>query len=281
MPRRVLLYIIYGEDAAYYDGAKFGILTFLNHMRDEDPVEIVVLTEKPERFDGYPVQTITMSRQQKEEWSLGGRYHFRIKNRGIAFVMDALSISDEDKLLFIDADLYFYKNPLPLFDLILSDQAVLYLNEGLVYKKKRFDVYVESLEGKSINLSEGEFVLSKDSAMWGSAIIGVSGSMKKNIHIADQLIRAMIDLVPAHTIEQFSLSESLLRNYRIVEGKKYVGLYSTSGKKVYADQVIRKFFLEGSDLAIEQLIDCSKRVKIRRPLHVIVKQRLVKYLESL
>ena len=77
--RKIILYIVYGEDQGYYDGAKFSFLTFMNWFEKDDPIEIVVLTEKPEEFDNYPVQSLLITNQQKKEWSLNGKYHFRIK----------------------------------------------------------------------------------------------------------------------------------------------------------------------------------------------------------
>jgi len=276
MPRKVLLYIIYGEDAAYYDGAKFGILTFLNHMRDEDPVEIVVLTESPEQFSGYPVQVISMSQQQKSKWSLGGRYHFRIKNRGITYVMDQLSIREEDKVLFVDADIYFHKNPMRLFDLISVSQSVLYLNEGKIYRKRRFGAYVDALDGKEIDLNGEPYLMSKQASMWGAAIIGISGVMRSSIELADQLMLKLIDLVPAHTVEQFSLSEMLQKKFNIVQGKRYIDIYSTSGKKRYAKKVIGHFLSVHEGERISSLSNRSKKVSLKRPFSVIMRQKLTK-----
>jgi len=274
MPRKVLLYIIYGEGASYYDGAKFGILTFLNHMREEDPVEIVVLTESPEQFSGYPVQVISMSQQQKSKWSLDERYHFRIKNRGIAYVMDQLSIREEDKVLFVDADTYFHKNPMRLFDLISVSQSILYLNEGKIHRKRRFGAYVDALDGKEIDLNGEPYLMSKQASMWGSAVIGISGVMRSSIELADQLMLKLIDLVPAHTVEQFSLSEMLRKKFKIVEGKNYIDIYSTSGKKCYAEKNIDQFFSMYAAESISKLSKLSSKVRLKRPLLVIVKQRI-------
>ena len=83
--RKIVLYIIYGDDQGYYDGAIFSLLTFKYWIKSED-VEIVVLTEKPQQFEGYGVNIITMTDQQKDEWSLGGKYHFRIKKLTKKFI---------------------------------------------------------------------------------------------------------------------------------------------------------------------------------------------------
>jgi hypothetical protein len=34
-PRKILLYIVYGEDQTYYDGAIFSLLTFKNWINEE------------------------------------------------------------------------------------------------------------------------------------------------------------------------------------------------------------------------------------------------------
>lgn len=275
--RKILLYIVYGEDQTYYDGVKFSYLTFKNWITDNCKIETVVLTEKPDLFLNYPFETLLMSQSQKNEWSLNGSYHFRIKNRGLAFVIDKLKLKGSDKILFLDADTYFHQSPLPLFNLIKSKQAVFYLNEGLIHKRKRFRIYVESLDGKDIDIDGENYKLSNESAMWGSLMVGITANMRSSVDWADKLIVKFFDIVPAHTIEPFALSESLLRNYSIVEGKKYVSLYSTSRKKEYARKVLSDFFSEHNSKSIEEQIQLAQQVIIKRPISVVLKQRFYSF----
>jgi len=274
--RKILLYIVYGDDQTYYDGAIFSFLTFNKWMSDEDQIEVVVLTEKPEKFSFYPVKVIAMSKEQKSEWSLSGKYHFRIKNRGLAFVMDQLKLKDFDKILFFDTDTYFHKSPLPLFDLIHSHQALLYLNEGLIYGRKRFSTYVDNLEGKKIQIDNESYELSKKSALWGSLMVGITANMRPSLDWADKLMVRFFYIVPSHTIEPFSLSESLLRKYKIVEGKNYVSLYSTSRKKEYARNILSEFFKDNHSLEVDEQVCLAQNIKVKRPLFIIVKQRFLR-----
>jgi heptosyltransferase-3 len=273
--RKVLLYIVYGDDQTYYDGAIFSFLTFKNWILEDDQIEVVVLTEKPEKFSSYSIKLLTMSEEQKHEWSLGGKYHFRIKNRGLAFVMDQLKLKDFDKILFLDTDTYFHKSPLPLFDLIQPDQALFYLNEGLIYDKKRFYTYVENLEGKKIQVDDEFYELSKKSALWGSLMVGITTNMRPSLDWADKLMVKLFYIVPSHTIEPFALSESLLRRYKMIEGKNYVKLYSTSRKKEYARKILSNFFKENNLLQVDEQIRLAQNVKVSRPLFVILKQRFL------
>ena len=276
--RKIILYIVYGEDQGYYDGAKFSFLTFMNWFEKDDPIEIVVLTEKPEEFDNYPVQSLLITNQQKKEWSLNGKYHFRIKNRGLAYVIDILKLKEKDKIIFFDTDTYFNKSPLPLFDLIQPNQALLYLNEGLIYKRKRFSIYIESLEGKILEIDKKKYQLSKKSSIWGSLMIGLMPNMYPSLQWADKLLLEFIDMIPAHTIEPFSLSESLLKKYKIVEGKKFVSLYSTSRKKEHAVQILFKFFNKYSSFPLNEQVLMAQKVKIKRSLFTIIKQRFLRLL---
>ena len=274
--RKVILYIVYGDDQGYYDGAKFSFLTFKYWLGKDDHHEIVVLTEKPEQFIGYDVNVMQISNFKKNDWSLNGKYHFRIKNRGLAFVMDQLKLKDGDKIIFFDADTYFHKSPLQLFNLITPNQALFYLNEGLIYKRKRFNVYIEHLEGKKIEIQGQTYELSKDSALWGSLMVGIMPNMRPSLEWSDLLMSKFHQMVPSHTIEPFSLSESLLRKYKLVEGKNFISLYSTSRKKEYARNILSKFFKKNKSLSVNELIHLAQKVKIKRPLFIILKQRFVR-----
>ena len=273
--RKILLYIVYGENKGYYDGVKFSLLTFMNWMINENQVEIVILTENPDEFESYPVTIFPISEQQKNEWTLNGRYHFRIKNRGMAHIMDQLELIEQDRILLLDADTYFHNSPLTLFDLIQPNQALFYLNEGLIYNRKRFQVYIDHLEGKSIKVDNVVYELSKDSAMWGSLMVGIMPNMRPSLDWADKLMQVFIDMVPAHTIEEFSLAESLLRKYKMTEGKKYVNLYSTSRKKEYALPIIAEFLNKCQALPIDKQISLAQKVVVKRSAFIVIKQRIL------
>ena len=276
--RKIVIYIVYGDSQDYYVGAKYSILTFLNWVKQNDPIEIVVLTERPNEFLGYPVKVFSMTLKQKNDWSINNKYHFRIKNRGLAYIMDKLNLKLQDKVLFFDTDTYFHKSPMPLFSLINQNQALFYINEGLIAKRKRFDIYLKNLTNVKIKIDNSSYQISNDSSLWGSLMIGVMPNMRPSIDWADKLMLELLKIVPAHTIEEFSLSESLKKKYKLVEGKKFVALYSTSRKKEYANKILTNFFLKNQNLTIERQIFLAQFVKIKRPFWVIFKQRFFKAL---
>lgn len=88
-------------------------------------------------------------------------------------------------------------------------------------------------------------------------------------------MKEFFKIVPSHTIEPFSLSETLLKKYKIVEGKKFVSLYSTSRKKEYASNILSKFFDINKSLPINDQILSAQKLKIKRPLYIVFKQRFL------
>ncbi len=277
LSRKILLYIVYGDQQIYYDGAIFSFLSFKYWSKNDNQIEIFILTENPEKFNGYPVNIIPLTKQLKSEWSLNGKYHFRIKNRGLAHAIDKIGLKDSDKLLFCDTDTYFNKSPLHVFDLIRNNQALLYLNEGLISKKKRFSVYAENLVDANFVIDGLPYSLSKDSAMWGSLLIGVTIKMRKSIDLADQIMLKLLDIVPAHTIEQFSLAEALKKEFKIVEGKNFIKTYTTKRMKENAQAILAAFFYENQFSSFDYKVQRSHKIKFRRPLLTIIKQRLKKF----
>ena len=271
--RKIILFIVYGENQTYYDGAKFSYLTLLKWFTENDDIEFVVLTEKPEEFSNYPLKIFSINEQQKDEWSLNGNYHFRIKNRGVAYIMDKLNLHDLDKIIYFDTDTYFNKSPRGLFSLINKNQARLYLNEGLIYKRSRVEVYIKHLEGQKIKVNNEFYELYKSSSIWGSLMIGLMANMRPSLDWADKLMLEFYKRVPVHTIEEFSLSESLKRKYLIVEGKRYVSLYSTSRKKEYCSKVLNSFFKKYASFPIEKQVILAQKVKMKRPIHIVLNQR--------
>lgn len=273
-----LLYIVYGDHDVYYQGAMFSILSFLNNAASlEDTPEIIILTEKPDYFKNYPVSTYLITPEMKASWSVNGKYHFRIKNRGLKHITEQLNFDELDKLLFIDADTYFTKDPNQLFNLISKQQALMFLNEGLITSKKKFGSLKDGMEGVTLQLpSFGEYRLSPDAAMWGSLMIGITPNMFHLLDYADQLMLSLMEKTDIHTIEQFSLVEALKTKYNVIEGKNFVKHYSTSGKKKHAEKVLRLFFNNVGKQEFTQQLSAAKKVKLTRNLYTVLKQKLAK-----
>lgn len=275
--KNIICYIVYGENQEYYNSAKFSILNLLNYTSGNKSIEVVVLSEKIKEFKGYPVTSIKMTNRQIDDWSLNGKYHFRIKNLGLQYIIKTLNLSINDSILFFDTDVYFKKNPLILLNLITNSRVVMYKDEGKIYKKERFSYYKDNLKDNSIqNKGLDSYILDSNSRMWGSAIIGIPALAYNSLKEADILMLNLIkklDISRVHTIEQFSLSEILKKMFKIIEGKKYIRIYSTSKRKNYALKKINTFFKENNSVDIKQLSKKSLQVNLSRPIHQVIKDK--------
>lgn len=269
-----LLYIVYGDNRIYYQGAIISFLSFLAHTPSEQHPNIIILTEKPAYFAGYPVTCLPLTAEMLADWSLNHRYHFRIKNRGLQYALTHESIAPNDKVLFLDTDTYFTESPLPLFQQINTDSILLFLNEGRINQHRAFSVYEKALTGKTIALSDQQYQLSPDATMWGSLMMGVMPSVIEKLDIADELMQALLPLVSIHTIEQFAFVEVMKKYYQINEGKQWVKHYSRHKQKIYAEKQITQFLAAYQQAPIAQQIEQVKQLTLARPWHIWLKQKL-------
>lgn len=281
--KNIICYIIFGDNQDYYNSAKFSILNLL-HFTKDTPTKIIVLTEKKQEFIDYPVTSIGISKEQLSKWSLNRKYHFRIKNLGLQYIVKELNLSNDDKILFFDTDVYFKKNPLVLFSLIKESQAVMFKNEGKINKKKRFSYYQNNLKDKIMQYGNNEkYTLSSNSEMWGSAIIGIPGSAFSLVRSADALMLNLLnklDVNMVHTIEQLSLVEVLKTKFKIIEGKKYIDIFSTSGKKHFALRQINNFLKENKHQDIVLLSELSLKLRVERSIFQIIRDKILRWIKN-
>ena len=269
-------YIVYGKDEGYFLGAKFSILSLLTNNTDE--LKIVVLTDNENYFQGLPVITLPLTQDEKDNWSLNNRYHFRIKNRGLNKIITDLNLSDENKIIAIDTDTYFTQPIAPIFKAIDQENSTMFKNEGKIREKSRFNVYKDALDGKHFTTpNKATYTLSMDAEMWGALLLGFQISNKHLLDKADDLMLCLLGVVDAHTIEQFALSESIKSEHNLVESKAYVLNYSTSGKKRHALRIITKFFENYSQLTWIELAKKTKYLNLKRNLFSLLRSRYERY----
>ncbi|RKF22157.1 hypothetical protein DBZ36_00485 [Alginatibacterium sediminis] len=268
--KNYLVYILYGSDDAYYLGAKFSILSFISRYQSDTELEVIVLAEYPEKFEGFDISVLKLTDDQLAQWSLQGSYHFRIKNRGLHFIAQHLELRAVDKILFLDTDTYFTKNPSAIFDLINAEHSVMHQPGNYIEKEPAGSEY-SKLWGFSKIMGDGStYKLNPFSRNWGALMIGLQGSNVDTLDVADELMLAFMERdCRAHTIEQFALAEAIVRQQKLVEGRALVEHYSTSGRKDYAISVLKIFFATRYNSFQEMLI-ASRAIRFQRPLRVVI-----------
>ena len=222
--------ICYGNKLGYYHGAKYQILRGYHWLKDQ---RICVVTDRPELFDGYPVNVLALDQKQFHDWSLKGQNHFGIKLRGLQLAINSAP-SDTNKSILLDTDMFWVRDPSQIEQLICASSCALYQDEGLIKGSKNASIrrYEEGLSAKRFVNDTWQYQLSDESKMWGSAIIGIDHPNSYLLKEAFDLFKLLSPHVKAHTVEQFALAETL-RAYEIkpVSAKHLVDHWSSIGKK--------------------------------------------------
>jgi heptosyltransferase-3 len=264
---QTLVFSAYGKDPLYHQGVVFNYLK--TQAKGFIPTEcrVVVYTDKPDFYKDFPLGIHDIS-PMVNEWTLDGRYHFRIKN----LVLQNALKSYGGKIIHLDSDILIKKNLDTFLDLISNKSAVLYLNEGSVLKKKK--AYFNLINSNSSEFLKYHTDLNSIN-MYGSAVIGINQSMLSTVEQADLLIKDWLDKVDAHTVEQFALSEALIwSGVAITPVASMTTSYSTSGSKAYARERIEEFFNFTKNMEFKDKLISAKNWPIRRPFGVWLKQKL-------
>jgi len=268
--------IAYGNELGYHRGAKFQILTAWQNWYSKRDVGVCVVTDKPELFVDYPVRLIQITSQDAHDWSLGGLQHFGIKLRALE---KAMHTSDVSVSLLLDTDTYWKKNPMSLVKLIKPNHAVMYCDEGQIKGTRNLSInrFNEGLQNREIPWADTSYKLSNLSRMYNSSIIGLH---KNNIDLlarAFELFSVLEPHVDAHTVEQFSLGETLrLNGVSVSFGSRYTRDWSSIGRKNYATPILKEFFEKFGENDFDTHLKHIGSIKLTRPLRTLIQQKIAR-----
>ncbi|OOG88975.1 MULTISPECIES: hypothetical protein [Pseudomonas] len=252
--RHQMLYLIYGDKDVYRQEAKFSILTALAHGNPSTLPSIRILTDRPEDYLGWPVETLALSPQLLSEWQGNNGYIHRRKACAIA---SGLKLAE--KTLFVDTDTLFFADPDLLFKQIEPGQ---YLMDRLEYK---WD-YVckrESYQTLGTHLRAHGITPSSSFNLYNSGLCGVTDNdaalLAQAIGLIDEWTEDGFDI---HTIEQIAISFAL-HTKTVKESKKFV--YHYFGEKRFFHTMHAHFFAQHGEAFSAQLVERSHDVPRTRP----------------
>lgn len=249
-----LLYLIYGDNDVYRLEAKFSILTALAHGNRSTLPSIRILTDRPEDYLGWPVETLALSPQVLSEWQGKNSYIHRRKACAIA-----AGLKLAKKTLFVDTDTLFLADPDLLFKQIQPGQYLMDRLEydwGYVCKRESYQKLGVHLRAKGITPDSGF-------KLYNSGLCGVTDNdgalLAQVVGLIDECTEGGFDI---HTIEQIAISFAL-RNQTIEVGNKYVHHYF--GEKRFFHSMHAHFFALHGEAFSEQLVERSREVPNIRP----------------
>lgn len=272
--------VCYGDNLGYHHGAKYQILRGYSDGFYTSDSAISVVTDRPDLFEGYPIDLRTISQDEIRDWSFAGQCHFGIKNRALASVIKE---KPESKFILLDTDMYWKRNPAKLSNKMSERCVILYRDEGKIFgsRNRSIQQFETGLRDQVIAYSKGTYCLQEVSHMWGSAIIGLEKSGGHIFDIAYELIEKIYPLVDAHTVEQFALSESLrIAGMSASPVRQFASDWSSIGRKNYATDVLANFFAHFGETDFETHLTAVKRVRIRRPFLVLLNQKYRRWRKS-
>ncbi|MDG4883114.1 hypothetical protein [Mesorhizobium sp. WSM4884] len=260
--------IAYGNGLGYHYSAIFAGLLISAYKDDASP--IVIYTDRPELFRNYPFQIVPISPQQISDWSLEGRYWFRIKNRVMHDVLDR----GFERVLYIDSDIAFTGNPNIDIGRVTPGRAVLFRNEGRANRSPKS--HYRGLAGLPKDLfADDDLVLSPSAPLWSSAVMGLHRNMRASVECADRVIRGLFGKVDTHTLEQFALGVALAKDHQVVPSYGSFSIFSTSRTRAFARRRIFEFFQRNRAAPLGVQMAEAKRLSLRQPLGTRVIGRLL------
>ncbi|NWL21739.1 hypothetical protein [Pseudomonas umsongensis] len=222
-----LLYLIYGNQDVYRREAKFSMLTALSQLKRGESLCIRVMTDRPEDYAGWPVDTIALGEQTMTQWQGENGYHHRRKACAIA---QGLKLAH--KTLFVDTDTLFLESPHRIFERIAPGRYVMDRFEydwSYVCERPDYVKLGRCLQAHGIS-ANNSFKL------YNSGLCGVTDGdtrlLDESIRLIDEWTRDSFDI---HTIEQIALSFAM-RNQPVQEAKKFVYHYFAEKRFFHAMQ---------------------------------------------
>ncbi|MDT8906541.1 hypothetical protein SAMN03159376_02518 [Pseudomonas sp. NFACC09-4] len=264
--RHQLLYLIYGDKQVYRHEAKFSILTALSHGQSSTMPHIRILTDRPEDYLGWPVETLALTPQLLSEWQGNNGYIHRRKACAIA-----AGLKLAHKTLFVDTDTLFLAHPGSLFQQIQPGQNLMDSFEyhwDQVCERETYLRLGNCLRAHGVSRGNGF-------KLYNSGLCGVSDNdaslLEQAIERIDEWTEGGFDI---HTIEQIAISFTL-RNQTIRKTDRHV--YHYFGHKQFFHTMHAHFFAQHGETFDAQLIERSRDVPRSRPLPPIWRRLKIKW----
>jgi hypothetical protein len=256
MPERVsrqLVYLVYGGKPEYHQEAKYSILSALHHAQGACP-RILLYTDEPEQFLGWPVDLIVLDADTLKDWTGPASYLHR---RKAAAIRDAMQYAEQS--IFIDTDTFFLDSPVRLFERLAKAPWLVDEIEG-VWKEYKGEVLHDVL---APYLAEHHGV-DQQMLLINSGVLGFQADASGVMDETLALIDVMHPMVPKiHIIEQFAVGVAARHLGRPAESRGVIKHYF-SGKN-YWRHLVAAFFQRHGEAFSAHAIDAVREVPTTKP----------------
>ena len=275
-----LIYCVYDSDKHLRE-ARFSILTALHYLESAaDEYRIVVYTTQPRIFSSFPVTIEPLDQAIVKSWRGEIDFQFRTKIMAMITVMDRYPGST----MLLDSDTYFAKSPRGLLGLLKPGVSIMDRFDGRIFHVPAHIDFAHDLKRAFPNLTiplpgGDEFQVSEaDSEMWVAGIVGLHLQDRKLLDRILQVCDAIYPHFPHTFVEQFSFTEVLRQNTRLIPARptinhywgRWVDPYYRLGRREFFHAQINAVFKDNPDGDYKQALQSLRKIGIRpfrRPMY--------------
>lgn len=258
-----IVYLLYGSNKSYLHELMFSVLSLFVHTERSQIPRILVYTDQPQRFHGWPVDVVELSNEMLVNWEGEDGYLHR---RKACAIDDSLQYANYS--IFVDTDTFFIDSASKLLDLLKQNEWVVDEIEGFWGGWRSGLLYL-----KTSKILSDKYRVKDDLILVNSGVFGVkenaSEFMKKSIELIDELYPVA---KPIHMVEQFCLSIAGYHSGKPAEAKKIVRHYWA--EKRYWRMMLGYFFSMHGERFSEDLLKACKVAPRKRPKPSVLKKMI-------
>jgi hypothetical protein len=275
-----LLYCVYDSDKHLRE-ARFSVLTALRYLEGAaNEYRIVVCTTQPEIFSSFPVTLEPLDEAILKDWRGPNDFQFRTKIMAMIRVMDQY----RGPTVLLDSDTYFTRSPRRLLGRLKPGVSIMDRPDGRIFHVPAHIDFARELKRTfpelTFPLAGGdEFRTSEAEAeMWVAGIVGLHDGDRMLLGRVLQLNDAIYERFPHTFVEQFSFTEILRQNTRLIASRpvvehywgRWIDPYYGLGRRDFFHAQIDAIFKDNPEGDYRQAMRAlrSRPIrKFRRPMH--------------
>ncbi|MBC6988298.1 hypothetical protein [Hymenobacter sp. BT491] len=257
-----------------YRRALFAILSFWAwYSGDIKQVRTHLFTDNPDYFKPFlgdiPIDYTLLTPEKIA--LMRGKIDF-IHRMKICLIDETFVKYPGAKLLYVDSDTFFIKDPLPWMQSIVDGRSFMHVFE---YKFEEYRhvpmptywAFINLIETKIFRTSKGERRVSLDMESWNAGVMGLPSSVAELLPDIYDLTDQFYPPTSHSTCEQYAFSLILKEQTQLSACAEYVFHYWENAEKVTADFVFNELFIEDyGGVYKETLLENIKILTTRLPV---------------
>lgn len=249
-----LVYLVYGKQASYRREAKFSMLSALRGTPADSMPGILVYTDEPEAFAGWPVEVVALDPETLDEWTGRQGYLHRRKAMAIRAALERC-----ERSVFIDTDTFFLAPASRLFERLSDSEWLVDEVESTWGKWSDKPLYVATAR-----LLRERYGVGDDMYLINSGVLGLNRDALRLMDRAIELIDELYPMAPdIHIIEQFAVGIAAYGLSKPAEVHDLVRHYY--GEKRYWRRILDIFFAAHGEAYRPELVAALRDVPLCRP----------------